>query len=473
MTHAQIDLAAPVTSAEFFGHPKGLAVLFATEMWERFCYYGNAGLIVLYMVKYLFEPSHVESVIGLGAIKGGLEFLLGPLDGQPFASQLFGLYTGFAYLAPILGGLLADRVLGQRRTVIVGAILMATGQFMMTFDALFLFALAALILGMGALKPNVSTQVGALYAPNDSRRDRAYSIFYVGINIGAFVAPLVCGTLAAWFGWHYGFAASGVGMLISLGIYLHGLRWLAPDDRRQPTAVPMEEQPLNSKERRALLALLLVCLLAIFFWATYDQQSNTLMLWAEDYTERSIDLIVWHGEIPAAWFLALNPLMIFAFTPVILRLWLWQATLGIRRTMVTKMAIACWCITFANLIMATAAFHVSAGGKASPLWLVTYFALVTVGELYLAPVGLSLITIVAPPRLRSLMMGIWLAMTFPADVFGGWLGGFWSTMTKVEFYLIIAAIAALGGATIWVLRPIVWSAWPDEIERLNPVRLAS
>jgi POT family proton-dependent oligopeptide transporter len=463
MTQAQVDLAIPrpasVAPRDFLGHPRGLAVLFATEMWERFSYFGNAALIVLYMVKYLLEPGHVEFVIGYGAIKAGLEFVFGPLGPQPFASQLFGFYTGLAYFSPILGGLLADRVLGQRRSVVIGAVLMATGQFMMTFDSLFLFALLVLILGLGAFKPNVSTQVGTLYALDDPRCDRAYSIYYVGINIGAFLAPIVCGTLAASYGWHVGFAASGVGMLISLGIYLSGIQTLAADRHSQPAETRADDQPLDSRQRRAVLALLFVCALASLFWVTYDQQGNTLLLWVEDFTERSIDLGVWRGEIPTPWFLSLNPLMIFAFTPIIVRLWAWQAKRGISRTTLTKMAFACCCVMLANLVMAAAAYGIRDGGKASPLWLVLYFALVTVGELYLAPVGLHLIAIVAPPRLRSLMMGVWLAMTFPADVIGGWLGGFWSSMSKVDFYLMIAAIAAFGAATIWVSRPMVKSAW--------------
>jgi proton-dependent oligopeptide transporter, POT family len=336
---------------------------------------------------------------------------------------------------------------------------MATGHFMMTFDSLFLFALAALILGIGAFKPNISTQVGALYPPDDQRRNRAYSIFYVGINIGAFLAPLVCGTLATSFGWHFGFAAAGVGMLISLGIYLYGARTLAPDEHRRSAATQVHKQPLNSEERRAVLGLLLICALASFFWATYDQQSNTLLLWVEDFTERSIDLIVWQGEIPTPWFLSLNPLMIFAFTPIIVRLWTWQAKRGITRTSITKMAFACFCVMLANLVMAVAAHYAGPDGKASALWLFAYFALITVGELYLAPVGLALIATVAPPRMRSLMMGIWFATTFPADVLGGWLGGFWNSMDKVDFYLMIAAIAAFGGAAIWLSRPIVRSAW--------------
>ena len=198
-------------------------------MWERFSYYGMRALLVLYMVKYLLQPERAQAVIGFAALKAGLESLFGPLDIQPLSSHIFGLYSGLVYLTPVLGGYLADRMLGQRRMVIIGASLMAVGHFMMAFEPLFLFALFVLILGNGAFKPNISTQVGTLYAPGDPRRDRAFSIFYVGINLGAFLAPLVCGTLGETLGWHYGFGAAGVGMTIGLCVYLYAARTLPPE----------------------------------------------------------------------------------------------------------------------------------------------------------------------------------------------------------------------------------------------------
>jgi POT family proton-dependent oligopeptide transporter len=449
MTETQIDSVETRERRTFLGHPRGLAFLFATEMWERFSYYANGSLVVLYMVKYLLQPGQVEVVIGYGAVKRALEFLFGPLDVQPFASQLFGFYTGLAYFAPVLGGLIADRVLGQRRTVIIGGVLMAIGHFMMAFEQLFLLALLMLILGVGAFKPNISSQVGALYAAGDPRRDRAYSIFYVGINIGAFLAPLVGGTLAVAWGWHHGFAAAGIGMLISLGIYLSAQSALPPDELSRIRAATRPKQPLVAGERRAVIALLIICALVSFFWATYDQQYNTILLWAEDFTDRTINLFGWQAEIPAPWFLALNPLLIFIFTPLIVRLWTWQSKRGDEPFTASKMAFGCFCVAFANLVLAVAAW--SLGVKASALWLVGYFVLVTIGELYLAPVGLALISKVAPARMLSMLMGCWFATTLPGDILGGYLGGFWSSMAKPNFYLMMACIAALAGAAIWTL----------------------
>ena len=257
MTAAAPPLAKPA-SPDLFGHPRGLSVLFATEMWERFSYYGMASLLTLYLVKYLLLPGHVETIIGYAAVKGAMERLFGPLDAQPFAAQLIGLYTGLAYFTPVLGGYIADRYVGQRITAVIGALLMAAGHFLMAFEAMLFVALGFLILGIGAFKPNVSTQVGSLYAPGDPRRLRAYSIYYVGINIGAFLAPLIAGTLGGEVGWHYGFAAAGVGMLIGTAIYIAGTRWLPPDELHRTRVAHIAPHPFNTDERRAIVGLICV-----------------------------------------------------------------------------------------------------------------------------------------------------------------------------------------------------------------------
>ena len=450
--HSAGDAMMPART-DLFGHPKGLTFLFTTEMWERFSYYGMRALLVLYMTKYLLIPEHSGNVLGLAGLKHGLEAVFGPLDVQPFSSQIYGLYTALVYLTPVFGGLLADRVLGQRRTVIIGAILMAIGHFLMAVEQLFLFALAALILGNGAFKPNISTQVGGLYPPGDRRRDRAYSIFYVGINVGAFLAPLVCGTLGEQAGWHYGFAAAGVGMLIGLAIYLYAMPLLPPDELQKARAAHVEKRPLDRGEWRAVAALLVLFVPNTLFWATYEQAGNTVALWADANTDRAINLLFWAGEIPTTWFQAFNPFMIFAFTPFVVALWTRQAARGTEPSTISKMALGCLGVAAANLIMALAAFQ-AGGGKASWLWLFWYFAVVTVGELYLSPVGLSLVTKVAPARILSMMMGVWLATSFVGNFLAGYIGSFWSRMDKPEFFLLVAAIAALASAAIFACR------WP-------------
>jgi len=422
-------------------------------MWERFSYYGMKALLVLYMVKYLLQPGRAENVIGLATLKSALEVVFGPLDAQPFSSHIYGLYTGLVYFTPVLGGILADRVLGQRRTVVLGASLMAFGHFLMAFESLFLLALFVLILGNGAFKPNISTQVGSLYAPGDPRRDRAFSVFYVGINLGAFFAPLVAGTLGEELGWHYGFTVAGVGMTIGLAIYLYASRTLPPDMRSRVSAEE-SAQPFSRDEWRAMGALLLLAIPTTFFWATYEQQGNTIALWADEFTDRTINLLFWSGQIPVTWFQAFNPFMIFAFTPFLLMLWRSQASRGREPSTVTKMAFGCFGVALANLILLAAAFY-AGGGKASWLWLTAYFVVLTIGELYLSPTSLSLVTKVAPARAVSMMMGVWLATSFTGNFVGGYLGSFWSSMDKVRFFLMIAIVAALAGAVILAfVRPL-------------------
>jgi proton-dependent oligopeptide transporter, POT family len=445
---------AAAGASDLFGHPRALTFLFATEMWERFSYYGMRALLVLYMVKYLLLPGQAENVIGLGALKQMYEAMFGPLGVQAFSSQIYGLYTGLVYLTPVFGGLLADRVLGQHRTILLGAALMAIGHFIMAFESLFLFALTLLIIGNGAFKPNMSAQVGGLYAPGDRRRDRAYSIFYVGINIGAFLAPLVCGTLGEELGWHYGFTAAGVGMTLALVIYLCAIPTLPPDELHQAIATGTEHAPLSRSEWRGILALLVLFIPTTLFWATYEQQGNTIALWADDHTDRFINLLVWRGEIPVTWFQAFNPFLIFAFTPLIVALWARQAARGREPSTVTKMALGCLGVALANLIMVGAVWE-AAGDEASWLWLLGYFVVVTIGELYLSPIGLSLVSKVAPARMVSMLMGLWLATSFTGNFLAGWLGSFWSSMDKGMFFLMIAGIAAFAAAVIFAFnRPV-------------------
>ena len=449
----------PATAPDLFGHPRGLAYLFATEMWERFSYYGMRALLTLYLVKYLFLPERADTVIGYAQLKGAYELLFGPLGPQPFASHVYGDYTALVYFTPILGGLLADRVLGQRRTVLLGASLMAVGHFMMAFERLMFFALLILILGNGAFKPNISTQVGALYQPGDPRRDRAFSIFYVGINLGAFFSPLVCGTLAVAFGWHYGFGAAGVGMLIGLGIYIWASPLLPPDELERQRAQP--RHPLTPQERRRFGALMILIVPVTLFWATYEQQGNTIALWAEDHTIRTFDLGMLRGEIPAQWFQSFNPFLIFAFTPFIVTLWAWQSRRGREPTTVNKMAIGCFGVAAANMVLALAATWAGGDAKVSWLWLAGYFVIITIGELYLSPTGLSLVTKVAPARYLSMTMGLWLLTNFFGNFIAGWLGSLWTDMAKSAFFLMIAAIAAAAAFVIFACSRALRSALPE------------
>jgi POT family proton-dependent oligopeptide transporter len=342
-------------------------------------------------------------------------------------------------------------VLGQRRTVIIGATLMAIGHFMMAFEHLFLVALGFLILGNGAFKPNISTQVGSLYPPRDRRRDRAFSIFYVGINLGAFLAPLVCGTLGEELGWHYGFMAAGIGMTIGLVIYLAATPHLPRDAFEKRAA---SHATLDAKAWQSIAALLLLFAPVSLFWATYEQQGNTITLWADQFTDRHF----LGGEIPVTWFQAFNPFMIFAFTPFIVALWRWQG--GSEPTTSTKLAMGCLINALAYLVMVAAAWS-AGGGKASWLWMFFYFVVITVGELYLSPTSLSLVTKIAPKTLLSMMMGVWLATSFVGGFLAGYLGTFWSTMDKANFFLMLAFISSAAGFAIMLLRRPLRSVLQD------------
>jgi proton-dependent oligopeptide transporter, POT family len=411
-----------------FGHPKGLFVLFLTEMWERFSYYGMRSLLVYYMIKQLTFS-------------------------QGEASQIYGLYTGLVYLTPLFGGILADRVMGQRRTVIVGAVLMAIGHFLMAFQSLFFLALLFLILGNGAFKPNISTQVGSLYPAGDPRRDRAFSIFYVGINLGAFFSPLVCGTLGEIYGWHYGFSAAGIGMIVGLVIYLRGQSWLSPDNlMERELSGKKDSPPLTAGERTRMWGLIAVCLISVAFWAAYEQQGNTLAIWACINTDRHI----FGWEFPASWIQSLNPALVFLLTPLITTLWAGQARRHREPPAVAKMAIGCFLLAAGFLVMVPAArLYAVDETPVSVLWLFFFTLLVTLGELYMSPVGLSLVTKLSPARIVSMMMGIWFSASFIGNYGAGFLGHYWEKMPKDIFFLMIAGVAFGAGVSILlILKPL-------------------
>ncbi len=445
---------------QLFGHPRGLTFLFTTEMWERFSYYGMRAILVLYLTKYLLLSPHDETIWGYHAVKGFFEALTGShLDAQPFSSLIYGTYTGLVYFTPIIGGWLADQVFGQRKMVIAGAVIMAAGEFTLMLDQAVFLGLLLLIIGNGCFKPNISTQVGALYKPGDSRIDRAYSIFYVGINVGAFFSPLVCGTLGENVGWHYGFLAAGVGMVIGLVIYLFAIRTLPPDNLARRTAAKSEKKGLTGEDWRAVVALIALCIPAIFFWATYEQQGNTLALFADTNTDRRLipGLINW--QIPVTWFQAFNPFMIFAFTPFIVALWGAQAKAGKEASTVTKMAMGCIMVAISYLVLAGAVYVTPPGTQASWLWLFAFFVFITLGELYVSPVGLSLFARVAPIQVASVMMGAWLATSFLGNFLAGYIGSYWERMPHTNFFLLCAAIIAIAGVVVWFfnapLKPIL------------------
>lgn len=455
-----LPLSGAKSQKTILGHPVGLFVLFFTEMWERFSYYGMRALLVLYMTEYLIKTAQSGTyIVGFSALQSGLEAVFGPLAIQPLASQIYGLYTGFVYFTPFFGGILADRVFGQRKTVVIGGILMAIGHFLMAFEQFFLLALLFLILGNGCFKPNISTQVGNLYPHGDPRRDGAFTIFYMGINLGAFFSPLVCGTLGQKYGWHYGFTAAGIGMVIGLFVYLAGQKYLAEDNLTKKAATHVESQPLTSKEWKGIFGLVALCMLNIVFWGVYEQQGNTIQLFADKNTD-------WHilgWEMPSTWFQSLNPLFIFMFAPLLNVFWAKQAGRKKEPTSVAKMAIGCVLLGGSFLVLMFVASGLGDTQRINFMWLVACTLIYTMGELYLSPIGLSLVTKVAPARLVSMMMGMWFLSSFFGNYLSGYIGTYYEKMPKSNFFLLLTVLGVTSGMAIFALKSPLKRAMGDDV----------
>jgi proton-dependent oligopeptide transporter, POT family len=451
-----VTAASTVRSQKtIFGHPAGLFVLFFTEMWERFSYYGMRALLVLYMVDYLIKRAQdgTTHVVGFAGLQHGLEWVFGPLAVQALASQVYGLYTAFVYFTPLFGGMLADKILGQRKTVVIGGILMAIGHFLMAVESLFLPALFFLILGNGCFKPNISTQVGGLYPEGDPRLDRAYTIFYAGVNLGAFFSPLVCGTLGQVYGWHYGFAAAGVGMVLGLIVYLWGQRFLAEDSltRSRQTHAESGTEPLTQKQWTGIIGLVVLMVLNIVFWAVYEQQGNTVQLFAD----RNADWHVFGWQMPSTWFQAFNPMFIFMLTPLLNMMWGWQSLRKKEPSSVAKMAAGCILLGVSFLPLMYLAKGLGETERISFLWLVGCTFIYTVGEMYLSPIGLALVVKVAPARLVSMLMGMWYMSNFFGNYLSGYIGSFYEKMSRESFFLLLAAMGIAAGFAIFGLqRPL-------------------
>ncbi|MDD4915872.1 MAG: peptide MFS transporter [Methylococcales bacterium] len=427
------------------GHPIGLFVLFFTEMWERFSFYGMRALLVLYMTQHLFAAYAAGMPVwGFQSLQAGLAAIFGPLSQQALASQIYGLYTGLVYFTPFLGGVMADRLIGQRNAVAMGAVLMMAGHFLMIFESLFLLALLLLILGSGCFKPNIATQVGSLYAENDPRRDGAFTLFYMGINLGAFFAPLVCGTLGQLYGWHYGFAAAGVGMMAGLCIYLGGQRYLPVEQPGLFRTRPPADTALTAEDWRAIGGLTLLATLNILFWAVYEQQGNTLQLFAEHHTDRHFG----GWEMPSTWFQSLNPVFIFMLAPLLDRLSETLAVRGRDPSCIVKMALGAGLLGASFLVLIFAAGEVHHAERISFLWLVLCTLIYTLGELYLSPIGLSLVTRVAPAGMLGMLMGMWFLSSFFGNYLSGYIGSFYERLPKDQFFSLLAGLGLFTGLAI-------------------------
>jgi POT family proton-dependent oligopeptide transporter len=450
------------------GHPKGLQVLFYTEMWERFSYYGMRAILVLYLTRALmFDVAR--------------------------ASTVYGNFTGLAYLMPLAGGYIADRWWGNRRSILLGGAIMAVGQFLMFLSATFydnpglahplLWAgLGVIIAGTGLFKANIASMVGSLYAPDDSRKDSAFTVFYMGINIGAFLAPLVAGGLGdtgdpADFRW--GFLSAAVGMAIGTLVFQifkdryvvdsqgHALG-LPPTERKVEAADANDEKPLEREDWERVAVIFILAFFVIFFWMAFEQAGASLTVFADRQTDRG--LFGW--TVPASWFQSVNAVAIVLFAPVFA--WIWQrlGRAGLNPSTPVKMSFGFFFMGLGYLVIAFGVQGVGPATKVSMMWLVSLYLLHTFGELCLSPIGLSAVSKLSPPRFASLMMGVWYLSSAAANKLAGVLSSFYPEAGKPtpvllgyevtglhEFFVIFVALSAVAGVLLFLLaRPIVkWS----------------
>jgi POT family proton-dependent oligopeptide transporter len=466
--------------------PKGLFLLFFVEMWERFSYYGMRALLMLYMVKFLMFSTE----------KSG---------------QVYGWYTGMVYFTPLIGGYIADRYLGQRACIVIGGTLMALGHFAMAFTPLpfFFSALILLIVGNGFFKPNISTVVGKLYDENDPRRDAGFTIFYMGINLGAFFSPLVCGTLGEKIGWHWGFGAAGVGMVLGLVMYLWGQQALLGDKGAKPAtpstnywapagmiaallvflvgsafqfsgydvkgllpgwvygtvatlaaiglaygyASSPSKSDLTHVEKQRVAVIFIMVFFAVFFWSAFEQAGSSLTLFADRETNRMISLFGWNWEMPASYFQSINPLFIILLAPFFSKLWVSLGETGREPSSPMKFVMGLGLLAIGFVVMIAGAAAYQQHGPVSMLWLFGAYFFHTLGELCLSPVGLSLITKLAPVQFGSLLMGVWLLSSFAANFVGGFFAGNYDAMNHVNFYMIPTATGIGSAVLLLIIAP--------------------
>jgi len=433
----------PSETAGWFGHPRGLSTLFFTEMWERFSYYGMRAFLILYMTAPVAA--------------GGLGFDV------PRASSVYGTYTGSVWVTPILGGLVADRILGAYRSVLLGGIVIALGHFTLALRALpfFYTGLALIVIGTGLLKPNATTLVGSLYDEQDARRDAGFSIFYMGINLGAFIGPLLAGGLAQKVDWHLGFACAGVGMTLGLIQYVLGRDRLRPAMERAASrvrrAAPVAGAPARAGggailgftpiEWGRIAAVVVFFVFAALFWAAYEQAASTLNLFVDRYADRTV--LGW--TVPSSWFVAIQPLFVILLSGVFAWLWVWLGPREPSTPAKFSLGLLFVGLSFVLLLPAGAIAQRGGGVLVSSLWLVGAYFLQVVGELCLSPVGNSAVTKLAPPRIVGMMMGVWFLSIGAGNKLAGWVAGLSASVPLTTLFGALAAVTLVAALVLFLL----------------------
>ena len=421
----------------FLGHPKGLGYLGFTEGCERFSYYSMQTLLVLYMVNYLLVPGRMDKVIGLQWVQAHVYH---GISGQPLASAIFGTYASLVYGTPILGGIIADRWLGRDLTLIIGGVLMAIGHFLMAIESAFVFALIALVLGVGAFKGNIATQVGALYGPNDLRRAMAFQIFYIFINVSVIIAPLISGTLGQNVGWHYGFGCAGVVMVLGLIIYLSGRRWLAPEGRSLRRSEPIEREPLRREDWLCVLYLVILIPVLAVALLTNQQIFNAYLTWGD----QQFNLRAFGHIFPSSWLITIDSAVSFTMLVAVAAFWKWWGSRRREPDEISKMIIGSIFTVAAGLCLFMAALTQPPGGKISLFWPMMFEITNSIGFAHVLPISLALFSKIAPRQLSATVIGLYYLSFFIANAVVGWVGGLYSSLPTTTFWLIHVASAAFG-----------------------------
>ncbi len=422
---------------EIFGHPIGLFVLFFTEMWERFSFYGMRAILVYYLVTEITAKNS-----GLGWSNAE-------------ALQLYGWYTMLVYFMSIPGGYIADKFLGQKKSVLVGGILLVAGHGILAYTEMWAFytGLVLIILGVGMLKPNISTMVGGLYQKGDIRRDKGFTIFYIGINIGSFLASIIIGYVGEVIGWHYGFGLAGIGMLLGLLVYYFGQPYLKDvgnfiGDSKSEKEKETLKKPLTKIEKDRVIVLFISFLIVIVFWGAYEQAGGLLNLYALEKTNR----MIFGMEIPASWFQSLSALFIIIIGTTVARFWAKRKLDGKNASSIFKMLVGLIIMGTGFLFMSAASLQFEKEGSSAMYWLLFAYFLNVVGELSLSPVALSFITKLAPVKYASIMMGVYFAMTGLGNKLAGLLGESASHYGEFTIFTGIAIFSILFGLLVMLFR---------------------
>lgn len=432
----ELDEVAERHDRAFLGHPKGLGYLSAVEWCERFSYYSMQNLLVLYMVNYLL-PERFNDVLGLGWLQ---QVRYGGAEGQPLASAIFGDYTSLVYLTPIIGGLLADRWLGRRATLIAGGVVMALGHFLMAFEGSFLFALLTLIIGVGLFKGNIASQVGELYKEGDLRRAMAFQIFYIAIQVSVIVAPFVTGTLGEKVGWHYGFGTAGIVMVLGVITYLAAGPWLPPDNRPQKMAGAPPRAKLTGNDWVRIAAVLVLVPIMAVSLLTNQEIFNAYLVWADE----QFQLTFFGFRVPTTWMTAIDAALSFSMLLAVVAFWKWRsAKTGTEPDELGKMIIGSVFNIAGGLCLVIAA-ATQGSDKVGLFWPVMFHLFNSIGFAHILPVSLALFTRLAPKQINATIVGIYYLAFFLANQIVGHVGGWYSTWDTVSFWLFHVASAAVG-----------------------------